>query len=66
MIEITPIIEPYLDNPWVKVATAVVTLASTICAITPTPKPGSIWSKVYRVIEFLAINVGKAKDTGKK
>lgn len=65
MLEIAPYIAPYIDNPWVKVATAVVTLASTICAVTPTPKPGSTWSKIYKIIEMLAINIGKAKDTGK-
>jgi hypothetical protein len=66
MLEIIPFITPYLDNPWVKVATAVVTLASTICAATPTPQPGTAWSKIYKVIEFLAINIGKAKDKGTK
>lgn len=65
MEEIVNILNPYLDNPWVKVATAVVTLASTIAAVTPTPKPGSVWAKVYSVIDFLALNIGKAKQTGK-
>ena len=65
MLEIAPYIAPYMDSAWVKVATAVVTLASTICAVTPTPKPGSTWSKIYKIIEMLAINIGKAKDTGK-
>jgi hypothetical protein len=65
MQEILQIFSPYLDNPWVKVATAVVTLASTVAAVTPTPKPGSLWAKVYSIIDFLALNVGKAKQTGK-
>ena len=65
MEELVNIINPYLDNPWVKIATAVVTLASTIAAMTPTPKPGSIWAKVYSVIDFLALNIGKAKQPGK-
>lgn len=65
MEEIINILNPYLDNPWVKVATAVVTLASTVAALTPTPKPGSIWAKVYSFIDLLALNIGKAKQIGK-
>lgn len=45
----------------ISVATAVVTAASAICAMTPTPKDDSIVAKVYKVIEWLALNVGKAK-----
>ncbi len=65
MEELVNIINPYLDNPWVKIVTTVVTLASTIAAVTPTPKPGSIWAKVYSAIDFLALNIGKAKQIGK-
>lgn len=42
-------------------ATAVVAAASAICAMTPTPKDDSIVAKVYKVIEWLALNVGNAK-----
>lgn len=42
-------------------ATAVVAAASAVCALTPTPKDDSIVAKVYKVIEWLALNVGKAK-----
>lgn len=65
MEEIITLVTPYLDNPWVKIGTAVVTLASAIAATTPTPKEGSVWAKVYKVIDFLAINIGKAKDKSK-
>ena len=58
-------VTPYLSNPWVNVATAIVALASAIAAVTPTPKEGTIWAKVYKVIDLLAINLGKAKDKGK-
>jgi len=50
---------------WFAVVTAVIALASAIAAATPTPKEGSFLAKVYKVIDFLALNVGKAKDTGK-
>jgi hypothetical protein len=64
-MELVTLLTPYLDNSWIKVATAVVTLASAIAAVTPTPKPGSLWSKIYTVIDFLALNIGKAKQVGK-
>ena len=59
--DFTQILAPFADNPWVQVITAVVTLASAIAALTSTPKAG--WAaKVYRVVDFLALNVFKAKD----
>lgn len=42
--------------------TAVVAAASAIAAITPTPKDDSIAAKAYKIVDWLAINVGKAKD----
>lgn len=54
------------NQPWFGVVAAAVTLASAIAAITPTPKPGTALAKVYKVIDLLALNIGKAKDTGKK
>lgn len=60
------ILAPYLDNPYVSIGTAVIALCSAIAAATPTPKEGSVWAKVYKVIDFLAINIGKAKDKTKQ
>ena len=54
------------DQPWFGVFTATVFLASSIAAIVPTPEKGSILSKVYGIIDLLAINIGKAKDKGVK
>lgn len=48
--------------PWFNVVTAVIALASATAAITPTPAKGTKLAKVYSVIDFLAINVGKAKQ----
>lgn len=56
------IIAQLIDTPWFSVLTAVVTLASAIAALTPTPREGTIFAKVYKIIDVLAINIGKAKN----
>lgn len=43
-------------------ATAVVAAASAVCALTPTPKDDGVVRKLYIIVEWLALNVGKAKD----
>jgi len=62
---ISILIQLLQNMPWFNVVTAVVTAASTIAAVTPTPKKGTTLSKAYKVIDLLAVNVGKAKQTGK-
>ena len=42
--------------------TAIVAAASAVCALTPTPKDDNIVRKIYVIVEWLALNVGKAKD----
>ena len=49
-------------NPYFAIATAVVTLASAVAAVTPTPKKGTVLAKAYSVIDFLALNIFKAKQ----
>tara|TARA_R110002020_G_scaffold22733_1_gene76430 strand:- start:1526 stop:1702 length:177 start_codon:yes stop_codon:yes gene_type:complete len=46
----------------ISILTGVVALASAIAALTPTPKDDTIVGKIYKVIDLLALNVGKAKD----
>lgn len=46
--------------------TSIVTGASALAALTPTPKDDTFLGKVYKLIDFLALNVGKAKDKGDK
>ena len=58
------IIQLIQDNPWFGVVTAAIALASAVAAATPTPKKGSFLAKVYSVIDWAALNVGKAKDKG--
>tara|TARA_R110000744_G_scaffold63954_1_gene131522 strand:- start:526 stop:717 length:192 start_codon:yes stop_codon:yes gene_type:complete len=50
------------DNPWFGVVTAFVAFASAIAAATPTPTKGTLWSKIYSIIDWAALNVGKAKQ----
>ena len=52
------------DNPWFGVLTAAIDFASAITAATPTPKKGTFWAKIYSLIDWAAINIGKAKDKG--
>ena len=44
------------------ILTGIVTVASAIAALTPTPKDDGIVKKIYGLLDMLAINVGKAKD----
>ena len=39
-----------------------IAFASAIAAATPTPKEGTLWAKIYSIIDWAAINVGKAKN----
>ena len=43
-------------SPWI------ISGASLICALTPTPKDDQMLGKIYKMIDWCAINVGKAKD----
>tara|TARA_R110000796_G_scaffold20781_6_gene61711 strand:+ start:13833 stop:14039 length:207 start_codon:yes stop_codon:yes gene_type:complete len=51
-------------QPWFAIVASIISLASAIAAATPTPTEGTLASKIYRFIDIIAINVGKAKDTG--
>jgi len=46
----------------VSYATIIVTVASIIAASTPTPKDDVWIGKLYKFIDILAINIGKAKQ----
>lgn len=46
--------------------TTIVTVSSIIAASTPTPKD-DIWiGKLYKFIDLLALNIGKAKEVAPK
>jgi hypothetical protein len=44
------------------ITTAVISVASIIAAVTPTPKDDVWIAKLYRFIDIMAINIGKAKQ----
>lgn len=46
------------------VLTGAVALASAIAALTPTPSDDTVVGKLYKLIDWLALNIGKAKKTG--
>ena len=48
----------------VTIVTSAVAIASLIAATTPTPKDNHWSAKFYKVIDVVALNVGKAKETG--
>ena len=42
--------------------TAIIAIASFIAAVTPTPQGDKLLAKLYKVIDFCALHIGKAKD----
>ena len=46
--------------------TGIVTIASIIVALTPTPKDDEMLGKLYKILELFALTIGKAKQTGKE
>lgn len=62
---IEPIITILQASPYFTVLTAAIALASAIAALTPTPKAGTKLAAAYKILDFLALNIGKAKDKGK-
>jgi len=60
------LIELLEGQSWFGLATAIIAAASIIAAATPTPEKGTPLSYLYWVIDFLAVNIVKAKETGEK
>ena len=47
---------------WIMVIPYLVMAAALIAALTPTPKDDGWVKKIYVVLDWIALNVGKAKD----
>tara|TARA_R100001163_G_C5059502_1_gene196199 strand:+ start:356 stop:523 length:168 start_codon:yes stop_codon:yes gene_type:complete len=43
---------------------AIISVASIIAAVTPTPKDDVWIGKLYKLIDLCALNIGRAKDKG--
>ena len=49
----------------VAVVTLIITVASIVAAITPTPKDDAWIGKLCKLVDLLALNIGKAKQRGR-
>ncbi len=49
-------------NEYLEIALAIHAAASIICALTPTRKDDNILGVIYKVLEILALNIGRAKQ----
>ena len=47
---------------WIAVIPTIVMLCSFIAAVTPTPIDDGWMKKVYKLVDWFALNVGRAKD----
>jgi hypothetical protein len=50
---------------WIQVIPWLVMGASIIAALTPTPADDKLVGKLYKILDWFAINVGKAKQDAK-
>lgn len=50
---------------WIAAATSLVTAASAVSAVTPTPKDDNFLSSVLGVLNVLALNIGHAQRGAK-
>lgn len=56
----------WLSENWYLVVTTIISVASIVAAGTETPDPNSRLGKAYKIIDLVAINVGKAKQLSPK
>jgi hypothetical protein len=47
---------------WLNAIMAVISAASAVTALTPTPRDDQILSRIYRVLQVLALNVKLVRD----
>ena len=47
---------------FIMICNAIVTICSLIAALTPTPKDDAWIGKLYKFVDLLALNIGKAKQ----
>ena len=44
------------------VVPCIISICSMVAAVTPTPVDDNLVGKAYKIIDWFAINIGKAKD----
>ena len=49
-------------NEFIALIPTIVMCASLICAATPTPNDDAVLAKVYKFLDWCALNIGKAKE----
>lgn len=59
------IIELIQDGSIIPIITGVIATFSAIAAVSRTPTIGTWGAILYKLVDFLALNIGKAKDKGK-
>lgn len=47
---------------WLNAILSLMAAASAIAALTPTPADDTIVGRIYKIVEWLALNVGHAKE----
>ena len=48
----------------IKLGSEVIAAAAIVTNLTPTPKDDTVLGKIYKVVDFVAMNSGKAKQLG--
>lgn len=48
---------------WLSALSGIIAAASAVTALTPTPRDDRIVGKAYRLLDLLALNIGRAKDS---
>ena len=52
----------YNKDTLISTLTAIVAAASAIAALTPTPADDGWAAKLYKIVDWLALNIGNAKN----
>ena len=52
-----------MDNKWIEIITAIVTVFAAVSAVTPNTSDDTIVNFLLKLTNFLGLNVGKAKNS---
>lgn len=56
----------YLPDSWGVWVAAIVAICAAVCTVLPSPGDTSskLYTVVYKMLQFVALNIGKAKNAG--